>query len=174
MQLITAVANRDAELLRPLVDDNILLDFGGGSGWEEMLGRLDQDENSLWTDLDEVVRLGCAPDGDDRISMPYYWTQSFDGLDPYGTYIITGDNVPFYTARAGQETIRRLNWEAVELIAYFERTSEDAESQRVEIRARDGRRGFVDRNSLRALIDYRLLAVRKGDRWVITVFVAGD
>ncbi len=175
MALVTAVANRDADLLEPLVDPQVRFDFGGGSGWEEMRKRLSSDQYRLWKELEAVLRLGCATYDDGSIAMPYYWAQEMpEGFDGFATLIVLGDDVPLYSASEGGHVLRRLDWEAVEMMSFYETREYDEAASRDEVRTADGTRGFVERASLRALVDCRLLARREDGKWRITTFIAGD
>lgn len=174
LTLVTAVANRDADMLEKIVDPDVLLDFGGGSGWEEMRARLDAADYRLWEELDTVIKLGCAVGSQDSLVMPYYWGQDFGDLDAYGTYIVLGADVPLFATAKGERAIGRLKWEAVEFIGDFE-TEQDVDAAPFwEIRTRNGMRGFVDQAQLRALVDYRLIAEQRAEGWAISTFVAGD
>ncbi len=173
-KLATAVANRNADILQEIVDPQVLLDFGGGSGWEEMRLRLTSPEYNLWEELDTVIRLGCAVGYQKSMVMPYYWGQDFGDLDAFDTYVVLGDSVPLFSSVTGEEVIGHLNWEAVELSAYFEDGAAMDQSPRWEVQTRSGERGFVDQTRLRALFDYRLIAEQSNGRWRITTFIAGD
>lgn len=174
MTLVTAVANRDAEMLQTVVDPDILLDFGGGSGWQEMRARLDAADYRLWDELDIVIRLGCDRAYQDSLVMPYYWGQDFGDMDAYGTYIVMGADVPMFATAKGERKIARLRWEAVEAVGFFDMVEGDREAPLWEVQTRSGKRGFVDRTLLRALVDYRLIAEQRDGEWKITTFVAGD
>ena len=174
MALVTAVANRNAEMLRPLVHPQVHLDFGGGRGWELMGERLQSPDYDLWAELDEVIRLGCDEGHEQSLVMPYYWGQDYGDLDAYGTYIVVGTKVPLYRTESGERTVRNLNWEAVEFVSLFETAEVLAQAKRWEIKTRDGARGFVEPQTLRALVDFRLIAERQDGTWVITTFIAGD
>ncbi len=43
-----------------------------------------------------------------------------------------------------------------------------------QVTTRGGAKGYVATDKLRSMLDYRLLANRKGEIWQITAFVAGD
>lgn len=174
MTLITAVANRDAAMLRQIVDPQVLLDFGGGAGWDEMRSRLDSPEYSLWDELDAVIRLGCAAGQEGSLYMPYYWGQDLGDVDSFSTYIVLGDDVALHADATGDRTIHRLDWEAVELVDFYEDRAGAEDEPRWQVRTRSGRQGFVDKTRLRSLVDYRLIAERHDGRWLITTFVAGD
>ena len=174
MSLATAVANRDAEMLRLLVHPEVHLDFGGGRGWELMRERLSSPDYNLWDEFAEVIRLGCDEGYEQSLVMPYYWGQDYGDLDAYGTYIVVGTKVPLYRTESGERTVRNLNWEAVEFVSLFETAEVLAQAKRWEIKTRDGARGFVEPQTLRALVDFRLIAERQDGTWVITTFIAGD
>lgn len=169
MQLVTAVANRNADMLEPLVDPDIHLDFGGGSGWEQMSMLLHSEEQALWESLAEVLALGCAS-SEYGLSMPWVWTQDLGFEDAYTTYLVRGADVPLRSSPEDEAAIlRRLDWEAVSLLSDWSN-----EDRYARVRTADGDRGFVPWDVLRSQIDYRLLASRQDDRWQITVFIAGD
>ncbi len=175
--LVTAVANRNAAMLRSIVDPNILLDFGGGSGWELLQDRLASPELQLWSELDKVLRLGCAVTEEGRISMPFYFSQELpEDTDPYGTYITLGDRVPLFRSETGTDIVQYLDWEAVVNIDMFETAEELERAERWQFRTSGGTRGYMDPESVRSLVDYRLLAEKRegADEWRMTVFVAGD
>lgn len=174
MTLVTAVANRDAEMLQTVIDPDILLDFGGGSGWEEMRARLDAADYRLWDELDTVIRLGCDRAYQDSLVLPYYWGQDFGDMDAYDTYIVLGADVPMFATAKGERRIARLRWEAVEAVGFFDMVEGDREAPLWEVQTRNGKLGFVDRTLLRALVDYRLIAEQRDGEWKITTFVAGD
>ena len=173
--LAQAVANRDADMLRPLVDPQVHIDFGGGHGVDELIEKLGNDEYQNWQALEEVQKYGCALGYDDRPTMPYYFMQDMpDGFDPYGTSIVLGDDVPMYSSETGDEVVGRASWEAVEEVRFLEIVEASEDAARREVITAQGERGFVDAAKLRSVIDFRLAAKRKDGKWQIVVFVMGD
>ncbi|MDJ0641251.1 MAG: hypothetical protein QNJ15_00405 [Erythrobacter sp.] len=172
MRLVTAVANRNADMLRPIVDPQIKLDFGGGEGWDLFKARLEAGEYDLWAELDKVIRLGCADAYRGSMAMPYYWPKDLGFDDPYSTYVATGDDIPLLAEpREDARQLRLLNWESVEV----PRTQPYEDGQRfVAIRTRAGEAGFAELDRLRSQIDFRMIAERREGQWRITVFIAGD
>jgi hypothetical protein len=83
MTLATAVANRDEVMLLPLFAPDVLLDFGGGSGREELRRRLNDPEYRLWDELEALLPLGCAEGADGGITMPWLWAQDLDEDDAF-------------------------------------------------------------------------------------------
>ena len=172
MRLATAVANRNADLLEPLVHPEVLLDFGGGSGWEELRARLASPDYDLWTELDKVIRLGCAPSYEGSLAMPLYWSEDLGFDDAFATFVVTGSAVPMRAAPdPDARLVRMLDWEAVEVNMEMEEQGQVYAS----VRTRAGDSGFVEFAHLRSQVDYRLIADRGDDgAWRITHFIAGD
>ncbi|WP_284124714.1 SH3 domain-containing protein [Parerythrobacter aestuarii] len=168
MQLVTAVANRDAEMLRPVFSEETLLDFGGGSGWETLSERLT--ERDLWGELDKVLRLGCASSGDGEIAMPWAWSQDYGIEDAFSAWLTLGDAVPLREApSADAPMIRSMRWEAVEQLGDWQ-----GDEEFIKVRTKSGEEGYAAVAQMRHQLDYRLLASREDGRWQVTVFVAGD
>lgn len=172
--LVTAVANRNEDLLRSLVHDHTLLDFGGSQGWDTLRTRLDDPDYALWDELEAVLGLGCALREDGSMTMPYYFAQDIGELDAYAAHIALGENVPVYGDRQKSAILRSLDWEFVELAAFYEASEEPHDAAMREVLLGDGSRGFVAAEQLRGLIDYRLGAEKREGRWVIAFLVAGD
>ncbi len=172
MRLVTAVANRNADMLKPLVDDEILLDFGGGTGWDLLSERLETGEYDLWNELDKTIRLGCAVAYQGSMAMPYYWPQDLGFEDPYSTYVVIGDDVPLLAEpREDARRLRLLNWESVEM----PQTQPYEDGQRfVQIRTRAGEAGYAELARMRSQIDFRMIVESREGEWRITTFVAGD
>lgn len=183
MALTTAVANRDEEMLKDLVHPQVHLDFGGGSGWEEMRGRLTADPYQLWEQLDAVLRLGCARFDDGSVAMPYYWAQRMpESFGAFDTYIVLGDQVPLYSTEDGQAVRNTLRWEAVKVMPVsatvdgekYDLFGGAQDAARWKVETVGGTGGYVEREKLRSLVDYRLIASRTDGQWRITTFIAGD
>ena len=169
MTLATAVANRDAAMLRPLISEQVLLDFGGGSGWEELAQRLT--ERDLWSELDKVLSLGCGSDGAGELYMPSAWGEDFGIDDPFAAWLVLGEDVPLLAEdRANARVIRRMGWAAIEQLGTWQGNEEF-----IRVRTKDGTEGWAPVANLRHQLDYRLIASRGADgRYAISTFIAGD
>ncbi|QZH75134.1 MAG: hypothetical protein JY451_00370 [Erythrobacter sp.] len=174
-ELRTAIARRDAEALVALTADDVKLDFGGGAGHALLRERLTDEEYRLWDELAEVVPLGCAPGGQARMTMPWYFEQD-TGIDATEALIVTAEEVPLLAApQADGEVLARLSWDAVA----FDYGREPAPNGFTAVdwndpQADDPVEGFVETNKLRSLLDYRVVALRRNDRWRIVSIIAGD
>jgi hypothetical protein len=167
-RLALAVEARDAEGIAALAAPDVKLDFGGGEGRAELIGRLGEN-SALWRELDDLMQLGCAPNSrQDGVTIPWYFAQDAR-VDPMVGMIVTGDKVPLRESPdAVAVPVADLNWDAVELLDGFD---PEAPYQRVKF---GDETGYVETRFLRSIIDYRLTASSRNGKWRITSFVAGD
>lgn len=174
MALATAVANRNETMLLPLFAEDVLLDFGGGSGRETLSQRLDDPEYRLWQELDEMLRLGCAKGAEGGIVMPWLWVQELGEDDAFAVLYVTGSDVPVYRDATGDDIIARVSWGLVGWPAYLEQSADEV-GQRTKIIVPGKRTGFIANDKVRSLVDYRLIVDRMDDGQLqVTAFVAGD
>jgi hypothetical protein len=168
-QLAQAVGARDAERLTALAAPDIKLDFGGGSGAGELRKRLAAD-GTLWSELAELVQLGCAAGQNGGIVIPWVFEQDLGVRDPAMTMIVTGEDVPVYPAVDGPATpLSTISWDAVELANGLV-----PGAQRQAIKLSDGKTAFIATDQLRSVLEYRLFASSRDGKWSITSLVRGD
>ncbi len=170
--LMKAVAARDADALLLLVDENVQLDFGGGSGRAELRHRLTAPDFRLWDEIEAALALGCgfatSADGGHYAAWPWYFSKDVIPLDPYEAMIVTGSDVPLRAGpSAASEQIGAVSWDYVQLRAYS-----NAAFQPVV--TRDGQQGYIDASKLRGLVDYRIIADKTDAGWIIGAIIAGD
>lgn len=168
--LAAAIAARDVDAMLALAAPDVKLDFGGGAGRAQLRRELEAPGGALWAELETLLSLGCAAEGQASMTMPWYFAQPIDGVDPMMGMIVTGEDVPLrMAAQERAERLRALSWEAVEVVESY---VPEAPFQHVE--TVDGVRGYIASERLRSLIDYRLIASSRDGTWSITSLVAGD
>lgn len=170
-----AVLARDAQTFAALAAEDIRLDFGGGSGRETLVERLGDENYNLWEAAEEVLTLGCAADGA-TLTMPWYFAQD-TRVDPFEGYIVTGENVPLHPGPEPDplaDAVTVLSWDVVTIAP-----GTDLRAEYLPVRYRDPQTatemaGYVARDKLRSVIDYRIGAARRNNQWRMTYFIAGD
>ena len=164
--VFAAVAKRDAAALAALADPAVTLDFGGGSGPDELRQRL-EGSPALWGELAALESLGCAEDGG-VVTLPWIFSRMPDPVDPYTALLVTGKGVPLRSKPAADaQELAKLDWTLVKAT-----NPPDAAAFR---EVNSGKlRGFVETARLRSVIGYRLIADRQNGEWKVTAFVAGD
>ena len=172
--LQSAVDARDADALVALTAEDVKLDFGGGTGAGKLRERLAANNGAHWETLAQLMDLGCATSDDTSITLPWYFGQTIP-VDPYMGAIVTGENVSLYNAPdTDAAVLATVSWDAVERLPDdtaregFERVAwtRSETEERVE--------GYISKSKLRGMIDYRLIANRRNNRWRITALIAGD
>lgn len=168
--LADAVITRDTEALVALADADIKLDFGGGDGVAELRRRLSDPGYHIWEELEKVMPLGCAVNSQGGITMPWYFAQDFGEIDGFSAMIVMGEDVPMRTApRSDANMISSMSWDFVEM-----KSDLGGKEDFVAVGDYRGGEGYIRQSKLRSLVDYRLIAERVGNQWMITAFVAGD
>ncbi len=170
-ELAAAVAARNKARLLALVADDIMVDFGGGSGRAAFAAawKLDRAEASLlWAELGEVLRLGCAREGD-TFYAPSLFAQLGDDEDPCELVVAVKPGSPLLAApRAGSRIVKRLDWDLLTLVDW------DGTGDWLPVKLADGRTGYVRRDQVRSPLDHRAVFRKARGRWRISAFVAGD
>lgn len=171
-RLEAAVAQRDADGLAALSDPDILLDFGGGAGVEELRRRLGDKEYRLWEEIAALLPLGCGTQQEGGVAMPWIFTDGPADADPNLDVLVLGSAVPAYSKPDQRSSVvARLDWALVSLDAGPAGPSEPFTAVVLPDRKTTA---FVETTKLRSLIDYRLLATRTEQGWRITALIAGD
>ncbi|BBC73759.1 conserved hypothetical protein [Altererythrobacter sp. B11] len=165
-KLAEVVKARDVDGFAALAASDIKLDFGGGGGTQELRARLSAPDSDLWSQLDKLIKLGCARNAQGGITMPWYFAQDIPG-DAFSNMVVTGEDVPLLSPQTGK-ALRQLSWDVVALV---DGLHPDAAFQQVKIGENTG---YVATPMLRSVIDYRLIASSRNGKWSITSFIAGD
>ena len=169
-KLKKAVAARDADALMALVDKNVQLDFGGGSGQAELHKRLTSPDYLLWDEIEQALALGCgfdkSADGNNYATWPWYFSKDVIPLDPFEAMIVTGGNVPLRDGASAKQ-IGTVSWDYVQLKEY-------SEDPYLPVVTSDGKAGFMEAKKLRSLVDYRIMADKIDGKWKVTTIIAGD
>lgn len=164
-----AVTKRDTGALLALTSPDVQLDFGGGAGHGLLQQNLSAEEHPLWEDLDRLAGLGCALDDDGNLTLPWIFAQDTKVSDAFTAMLALGEKVPVYeTADPASPVIEYVAWDFVNLAGEY------SQDPMLKVRTRAGREGFVARDKLRSLVDYRLIARKGNDGWKIGLLVAGD
>src|SRR3569623_218891 len=170
--LADAVVKRDDDALIKLTDPHVRLDFGDGHGADLLRKRLDSPIFKLWDEIAAIVPLGCAAQGKDALTIPWFFSQDFGKRDGSRVMIVLGKDVPLLAGpNKGAAVTAKLTWDGVEL-AQGETSA--GESAFAHVTSFGGQTGYVARDKLRSLLAYRLLANRTGDANKITGLITGD
>ena len=172
--LLAAIARKDAAFILAAATDDIQFSFGddpGRAGFARAWGLNRPATSALWRELSAALRLGCARD-----EAGEFWAPSMSlvgdenmGEDFYAAAVAVGPGAALHSGPSdASRTIAPLRWHVVTA------QHDDGESRWVRVSLVDGREGYVRRALIRSFGDYRAVFAKRGGRWRLTAFVAGD
>lgn len=169
-ELSAAIAARDIDRLAALAAPDVMLNYGGGAGVDQLRAMAAQNGELFWNELDQLMTLGCALNKEGGITLPWYFAQDFGQVEPMNGMIVTGENIPVYAAVAGNAApAGAISWDVVELVNGLR-----PDQPRQQVETSDGRVVFIATDKLRSLLDYRLVASSRDGKWSFTQLIAGD
>ena len=168
-KLARAAERRDAPAIMSMLDDEVMIDFGGGYGKAAFAQawRLDSPKQSrLWSELKTILRLGCVKESGGW-QLPSFKTD-FE-IDPMTTLwaVVPGS---WLRAKPSNDAPRvaRLDWDLLKL---HEITVDE---DWLSVSLHNGTKGYVRKEQVRSPLDYRITVGRTSGVFRITAFVAGD
>lgn len=168
-ELRGAVERRDTAALLSVVADDIHASLGGHVGKQDFieLWELKQPRMSrLWKELGEALRLGCTM-RDGLATAPSMMDQIGD-RDAFETRIALPGAVLRTRPTDRSRAIARLDWHVLTLRGPWDG------GPWVRVRLDGGRSGYVRDALARSPIDYRAWFRKRGGKWIMEGFVAGD
>jgi hypothetical protein len=169
--LVDAIARRDRDHVLGILADDVMVDFGGGHGRAAFIEHwaLDRPEESrLWTELGQILRLGCTIEGA-TASAPSLTNQLPADRDAFMTLLAVKPGAALREAPSETSpVIRRLDWDLLTL------APKGAVEGWFPILLEDGGTGYVRWEHVRSPVDYRAVFSKQDGRWKVTVLVAGD
>jgi len=166
--LTTAVRARDADALAALAAPDIALDYGGGSGSDELKKRLADPERGLWQELSAIMPLGCAVEAG-LAAMPWVFWNAPESIDSGTAVLVLGEETPLREKPGGKD-ISPAGW----FIVSIDPMTFDPKAKATRVTLDNGQKGWIETAKLRSLLDYRLIAEPQDGTWRITAFIAGD
>lgn len=170
-QLKGIVKRKDAPALLALTSPNISWSFGGDSGrvsfakeWK-LNGRAGANSR-IWRALDAVLGSGCSLK-QGLASAPYWHASGPTAGDISEIGVVSRPRV---NLRAGPSLTARV----VRLVDYEVLTIITSDGGWTHARLSDGTEGWISNDYLWTGYSYRALFERRGGRWAMTAFIAGD
>ena len=186
-KLAGAIALKDADALRPLVDLNIKTSFGpdGDDGWSGFVRDWNLDrpaDSELWLELAEVLNLGCAMD-DGHPAAPGNFSQlpdigvllgqvggAIEGLPPF--FAVQKDAALRSRPDDNAALVRLLDYHV--LIEILDDKPGSVPEGWLHARLTNGQSGYVRLTAVRNVIDLRASFEKRDGKWVMTSFLGGD
>ncbi len=167
--LADIVKRKDATALLAVVAPNIEFEVdtaatraGFAKEW-----KLDKPATSgVWKELGSVLAHGCSLDKDGGSSP--YWYANGPSVDAGEDGVISGERVNVRAAPSKTaKVLRTADWESVTIGA-------ETDSGFTQVTLGDGTKGYVANDYIWNGYGYRALFQKRGGKWMITAFLAGD
>ena len=165
--LIAAADKHDMDAVVRALDGEVLNDFGGTSGKAAFREKWTAKDVDLWSELKEVLTLGCAFEDGVAIA-PSLSAQLDPESDDIYEAAIAKPGATLRSKPEGGDLLAILKWDLVTV------DGSSISGDSAEVKLRDGRTGYVKSSELRMAADYRLTMEKRGGNWRITAFVEGD
>ena len=169
-ELRAIIARQDEAALLKLLSDDVEVNFGGDRGPELFASNwkfAGSETSHVWKELATALERGCVPTGD-ALLAPSLDVQLPEELDPFETWIALPKAVLRQRPSDRAPAIAELDWELLTTSSDF------TDPNWLDVKLVDGRRGFVRLDQVASPLGYRLVFEKRGGRWLITAFVAGD
>ncbi|MEO5494415.1 MAG: SH3 domain-containing protein [Sphingomonas sp.] len=122
---------------------------------------------TIWPEFEAALALGCALDPG-KASIPYMYGRLPESRDVFAT---TMPNRPRVNLRAGPSTnsavVALLDWDILTII-------DENDTSWTHVKTDDAKEGYVRVDFLRTALAYRAVFEKRGGKWIMTVFIAGD
>lgn len=177
-QLQAAIKAKSMKALAKLLDPQIKLNFGGGTGIEafKSIWKPGDPNTGIWKILDMVVSNGGHFNSATQFAAPYVYSAWPNDIDAFNYAAMTKDGVELFDGpHESRKTIRKLGFEIIEVLQSSGKPQSEAnDDDWSEIKTGDGKRGYVKSKYYRSSIDYRAIFEKRKGKWRMTVLVAGD
>ncbi len=179
-KLIEVAKKRDAKYILSIVDRNIKNSFGGNDGIEEFKKswKINRSNSEFWNEFLSVITNGgkFIKEGNNKLFFaPYTFTSFPEDLDAFSYSAIFGSDVNLRSkADTNSPVVANLSYNVVEILKSIKAKENAEKVSWYEIKTLGGKRGFVKAEFARSPIDYRAGFEKKGGKWKMTVFIAGD
>jgi hypothetical protein len=170
-RLEDAVTRKDVAALRQLTDPDIRSSFGDGTGWADFasMWNLAQPTTSgLWKEMQSTMALGCAPTEAGGRVMPGLFEDMGDDTDPFELLVIRPGAAVRSAPQPNAAIVATGDWTSVIQL------ESNAPDGWINVRLPGGQDAWVETGAAISPLDYRLVSEKRGSRWVMTAFIAGD
>ncbi len=180
-KLIEAAKKGDAKFVLSILDRDIKNSFGGDGGIEEFKERwkINGSDSEFWNEFLPVITGGgkFIKEGNTKLFFaPYVFTSFPEDLDAFNNGVIFGNKVKLRSKPDMNSSVvaASLSYNIVEILESIKPGVNAQKATWYEIKTLGGKRGFVKAEFFRSPVDYRAGFEKKGGKWKMTAFIAGD
>jgi hypothetical protein len=164
------IARRDGVALLAVVADDIHASLGGHVGKKdfiELWGLKQPRRSKVWIELGSALGLGCSMRSE-VATAPSFEDQLSSDRDVFETRIALPGAVLRKRPNDRSQVLARLEWHILTIDGPWDG------GPWLKVKLDDGRSGYVREALARSPIDYRAWFRKRGGRWQMAGFLAGD
>ena len=176
---LAALAGKDTAFLHALVAPEIRTSFGDGGGLADFkkMWKTSDPSSTVWAVLTRVLQMGGKLSSDSTFMAPYVYAFWPDSIDAFSHVAVTSANASAHAepdpssprlGTASYSILRAVEWSTIPGDAVPSDTSW------VRVEWGDRRSGWFRISDVYSPVSWRAAFVRRSDRWVMILLVAGD
>ncbi|TGL57877.1 SH3 domain-containing protein [Leptospira ognonensis] len=183
-KLEKAIQTKDVQFIASISDPEISFAFEEGSmGKKKFLKSWNLDKNPkvslFWEEFAKMIPLGYAVDNDGLWTVPYFFSNHPDTIDPYSDSLVIGERVNIRELPdKNAKVLTQISWEFVKNI--YDQTSGQEKKKAGEpciwkkVCLPSGQIGYVCDQYLRSPFSYRAGFLKKQNKWQMVFFTTGS
>jgi hypothetical protein len=175
---LAALARRDTAYLHSIVAAEIRTSFGdgGGLGDFKQMWKTSEASSPVWETLRRVLEMGGKQTSDSMFTAPYVYAFWPDSIDAFSHIAVTTPDAAVHALpNAGAPTLGSARHSILRAVEWTnvpgDAVPSDTSWVKVEWRDRSGWLRVADAWSP---VSWRAMFARRGERWLMVLFVAGD
>lgn len=176
---LAALARKDTAYLHSIVAPEIRTNFGGGGGLGDFkqAWRTSDPTSAVWATLSRVLQMGGKQESDSMFTAPYVFAFWPDSIDAFSHIAVTTANASVHAQPdAGSPTLGSATHSILRAVEWTNRPGDAVPSDTSWVRVEwgDRRSGWLRVADAWSPVSWRAMFARRGERWVMVLFVAGD
>lgn len=178
-RLLAALARRDTAFLHGIVSPDIRTSFGANGGINDFktMWKTADSSSAVWDTLDRLLRMGGKHSSDSMFYAPYVYAFWPDSIDAFSYVAVTGINVAVHAERQSQSQVLGTATHSILKVVQWTGVPGDvipSDTSWVRVELPDRRSGWMTVGDVYSPVSWRAAFARRGDHWVMILFVAGD
>ncbi len=182
---IKDVKDKNIESLKKSIAPDVRWTFGEDEGIKSFLKSWELDKNpknsEFWDEMGKVLSMGSAFYNEEKTSFafPYLFVTFPSDYDPFQFAAVTGNKVNVRKSPSSKSTvIETLDYEIVKRSnpeeAIVKEKIDGINGSWIKIITSTGKEGYIFSQFIHSPVEYRAIFEKRNNKWMLTVFIAGD
>ena len=176
---LAALSRKDTAYLHNIVAPEIRTNFGDGGGLSDFkqMWKTSDPSSLVWVTLRRVLEMGGKHESDSMFTAPYVFAFWPDSIDAFSHIAVTTANASVHARPdAGSPTLGSASHSILRAVEWTNIPGDAVPSDTSWVRVEwgDRRSGWLRVADAWSPVSWRAMFARRGERWVMVLFVAGD